>query len=68
MQESPYAAFTKFIGANLHSVENPTGRLTAQWVDETIAAFGVPGGMANLAARPDLIPTIQQHIASALAG
>lgn len=67
VQESPYATFCKFVGGHIHSVENPTGRLTSAWVDELIAAFGVPGGIANLAARPDLIPSIQQHISSVLA-
>lgn len=66
VQESPYSAFTKFIGANLHSVENPIGRLTSEWVNQVIELNGVPGGLANLAARPDLIPQIESQIKQAL--
>lgn len=66
VQESPYATFTKFIGGHLHSAENPNGRLTSDWVNQVIELNGVPGGLANLAARPDLIPQIESQIKQAL--
>lgn len=66
VQESPYTAFTKFIGSHLHSAENPNGRLTSEWVNQVIELNGVPGGLANLSARPDLIPQIEAQIKQAL--
>lgn len=66
--ESLYQKFVAFIGSQLHSPQNPTGRLTSDWVDQVIAGAGVPGGLANLSAREDLIPGIESQIKAALAG
>ncbi len=64
---SAFQLFTQFIGSNtFDATSNPTGRLTAEWVDAVIAQNGVQGGIANLAAREDLIPAIESQIKAAL--
>lgn len=64
--ESLYQKFVAFIATQLNSPQNPTGRLTSDWVDQVIAGAGVPGGLANLSAREDLIPGIEAQIKGAL--
>lgn len=62
-----YTDFVTFIATHTVSETNPTGRLTADWVTQTLTAYGVAdGSMQNLAHRPDLIPTIKAGIAKAL--
>lgn len=64
--ETAYQKFVAFIATQLHSPTNPTGRINSDWVDQVIANAGVPGGLANLAAREDLIPGIEAQIKGAL--
>lgn len=62
-----YANFVKFIVSQTHSAENPTGRLTDEWVKATLTNYGVAdGSMQNLAHRPDLIADIEAGIRAAL--
>lgn len=61
-----YQNFVAFIGTQLHSTTNPTGRINAAWVDQVIEGAGVPGGLVNLATREDLIPAIEAQIKTAL--
>ncbi|QYW02509.1 RecT-like ssDNA annealing protein [Stenotrophomonas phage Silvanus] len=63
---SPYQQFVAWQATLLHSPTNPTGRLTADWINQLIEAHGVPGGLANLAHREDLIPAIEAAIKGAL--
>jgi len=64
---SAFQLFAQFIANNtFDATNNPSGRLTAEWVDQVIAQNGVQGGIANLAAREDLIPTIESQIKAAL--
>lgn len=63
---SIYQNFVAYIATQLNSPTNPTGRLTSDWVDQVIAGHGVPGGIANLANREDLVPTIEGYIKSQL--
>jgi hypothetical protein len=63
---TPYQNFVAFIATQLQSPQNPTGRINSDWVDAVIAQHGVPGGIANLAAREDLIPGIETAIKGAL--
>lgn len=61
-----YQNFVAWQATLLHSPSNPTGRITADWVNQLIAAHGVPGGLADLALREDLIPAIEAQIRSVL--
>jgi hypothetical protein len=63
---SAYQNFVAWVGTLLHSPQNPTGRLTGEWVDQLISANGVPGGLANLSVREDLIPALEGQIKQAL--
>ena len=47
---SAYANLVKLIGDNLHSAENPNGRLNNDWVQQALAAYQVPGGLLQNAA------------------
>lgn len=66
--ENPaFTAFVSFITANTTSPANPAGRLTADWVKQSLAAFGVANGdIQNLAHAPHLIPQIEGAIKHAL--
>lgn len=65
--ETKYQQFTRYIGTILVGPENPNGRVDGAWVNQVIENYGVPGGLANLAAREDLIDTIRAAIEGALA-
>ena len=47
---SAYTNLVKLIGDNLHSAENPNGRLNNDWVQQALAAYQVPGGLLQNAA------------------
>lgn len=65
--ETPYTRFVQFITENTHSAENPTGRLTDAWVQQTLLAYGIAeGSLQNLAHRPELVETIHNAIKTAL--
>lgn len=66
-ENQAYTNFVKFIAEHTSSPQNPTGRLTADWVTAVLAQYGVAeGSMQNLAHRPDLIPNIETAIKGAL--
>ncbi|HEX8586150.1 MAG TPA: hypothetical protein VF680_17290 [Allosphingosinicella sp.] len=64
-----YTAFVQFIADNTASPANPAGRLTAEWVGQVLAAYGVAeGSLQNLAHNPALIPQIETYIRAQLGG
>lgn len=66
--ENPaYTALVQFIAANTHSADNPTGRLTPDWIKACLTNYGVEeGSLQNLAHRADLIATVHAGIKTAL--
>lgn len=42
-QETPYQKFVNFVAANMHSAQNPAGKLTEDWVSQALAAMGIVG-------------------------
>lgn len=62
---TPYMALIKLIGENLHSAENPTGRLSNEWVKQSLTAWNVPNGSIEALAAADA--TVVQQIVDAIA-
>ncbi len=67
---TPYMALIKLIGENLHSAENPAGRLSNEWVKQSLTAWNVPNGSIEALATADetRVQQIVDAIANALAG
>ena len=66
---TPYMALIKLIGENLHSAENPAGRLSNEWVKQSLTAWNVPNGSIEALATADetRVQQIVDAIANALA-
>lgn len=63
-----YAALVQFIAQNTHSAANPAGKLTDDYVKQVLTHYGVAeGSLQNLAHRPDLVPTVDTWLRSAIA-
>lgn len=66
-QRGAYEIFVDFCVQNTNSVENPTGRLTKEWIDSSLAGLGVPGGLAAAqTVEPARIKAIHAQFAQAL--
>lgn len=67
---TPYMALIKLIGENLHSAENPAGRLSNEWIKHSLTAWNVPNGSIEALAAADatVVQQIVDAIANALAG
>lgn len=62
-----YAAFVELIANNTQSPENPSGRITADWLKQVLAHFGVAeGNLQNLAHNLSLVPQIDTYIRGVL--
>lgn len=60
---SSFQKLAALIGEHLHSPQNPTGRLTDDWVKGTLSSWGVPGGLLqNVAPMPE--DTVAQYLAA----
>lgn len=60
---SSFQKLAALIGENLHSAQNPAGRLTDDWVKGTFSSWGVPGGLLqNVASLPE--ETVAQYLAA----
>jgi hypothetical protein len=65
--ETPYTKFVQFVAANTKSDENPTGRLTDEWVKAALLGYGIAdGSLQNLAHRAELIEPIHNAFKTAL--
>lgn len=58
-QAPEFADLVTLLTQQTHSPDNPTGRLTAQWISDTLKHYGVPSGLLpDAAANPALCATI----------
>jgi len=65
--DTPYTKFVQFVAANTKSAENPTGRLTDEWVKSALLGYGIAeGSLPNLAHRAELIEPIHNAFKTAL--
>lgn len=63
-----YTNFVAFLAQHTKSEQNPTGRITPEWVQTVLRdSFGIPNGdLQNLAHKPEAIPAIEAAIKNAL--
>lgn len=66
-QRGAYEIFVDFCTQNIHSADNPTGKLTKEWIDQSLASLGVAGGIAAAQhIEPARVKAIHAQFAQAL--
>lgn len=62
-----YETFVDFCAQNTNSADNPTGRLTPEWIEQSLAGLGIPGGIVGAKdVEPARIKAIHAQFAQAL--
>lgn len=63
---SEYDQFLTFLTTHTISPQNPNGKLPAEFAAQVIEAYGIAGGIAGLAQRPDMVGAVRDYIAQQL--